>query len=61
MRLLTLCVAQARMGAKVRVRIPGPDRYGVLLAVFVLGAFGNFSSRFLSLYLIILFITDFLT
>lgn len=43
------------------VRIPGPDIYGVLLAVFVLGAFGNFSSRFLSLYLIILFITDFLT
>lgn len=61
MRLLTLCVTQARMGAKVRVRIPGPDTYGVLLAVFVLGTFGNFSSGFLSLYLIILFITDFLT
>lgn len=35
--------------------------HGVLLAVFVLGRVGNFSSRFLSLYLIILFITDFLT
>jgi len=47
LRLPAPCIAQA-IGAKVRVRIPGPDASWCIVSCVCLGASGNFSSRFLS-------------